>query len=365
MQVAGDNNRVVLTGTTIGGAPGMVINGDSNSITIDAASRIGSYSGEGLEIAGDNNHAVNRGTIEGRVLYRDGSGNTFVNSGTVTGGTAFEGDAGPAIRLGPGSNGLVLQAGSVINGNVEGGGESLMTLQGSGSLTSDVSNFQTLTMEGPGAWDLGATAPSPAAPRLPAGRSWRTGCSRHQFRQRGRHARGCRDRRQRDGKREAARSLRVIRWERLRSMAMSRSTRARAFRWPLRRPVARARLNASGTASVGGASVQVLADPGSYPLNTRYTILSAGGGVVGTFADLSTSTNVTSPFLVPRLVYDPTNVFFTLGTDFVSAAITPNQRAVAGYLDRVAGDPGMQSLVGRLLGMSVPAGAAHVRLDGR
>jgi len=90
---------------------------------------------------------------------------------------------------------------------------------------------------------------------------------------------------------------------------------------------------ASGAATLTGGTVQVLAENQAYARQTRYTILTANGGVGGTFA------NVTSnlAFLTPTLSYDPNDVFLTLNrndTTFASVAQTPNQRAVAGALDR-------------------------------
>jgi autotransporter-associated beta strand protein len=85
------------------------------------------------------------------------------------------------------------------------------------------------------------------------------------------------------------------------------------------------KISATGSASIDGGTVQVLAQNGTYARQTRYTILSASGGVDGQF------TNVTSnlAFLTPLLSYDPNNVFLTLVRNditFASAAQTPNQR---------------------------------------
>jgi outer membrane autotransporter protein len=90
---------------------------------------------------------------------------------------------------------------------------------------------------------------------------------------------------------------------------------------------------AAGTTTLAGGTVQVLAQNGNYARQTRYTILTANGGVAGTFA------NVTSnlAFLTPTLSYDPNDVFLTLNRNdasFASVAQTPNQRSVAGALDR-------------------------------
>jgi outer membrane autotransporter protein len=91
-------------------------------------------------------------------------------------------------------------------------------------------------------------------------------------------------------------------------------------------------ISATGAASIDGGTVQVLAQSGTYARQTRYTILTASGGVDGQF------TNVTSnlAFLTPLLSYDPNNVFLTLirnDITFASVAQTPNQSAVATALD--------------------------------
>src|SRR5262249_54376713 len=57
------------------------------------------------------------------------------------------------------------------------------------------------------------------------------------------------------------------------------------------------------------------------------------GGVIGTFAGVTSNL----AFLTPTLTYDPNDVFLTLNRNditFASVAQTPNQRAVAGALDR-------------------------------
>jgi outer membrane autotransporter protein len=90
---------------------------------------------------------------------------------------------------------------------------------------------------------------------------------------------------------------------------------------------------ASGAATLAGGTVQVLAENQAYARQTRYTILTASGGVGGTFAGVTSNL----AFLTPTLSYDPNDVFLTLNRNditFASVAQTPNQRAVAGALDR-------------------------------
>src|SRR5262249_4406378 len=90
---------------------------------------------------------------------------------------------------------------------------------------------------------------------------------------------------------------------------------------------------ATGTATLAGGTVQVLAQNQAYARQTRYTILTANGGVTGTFAGVTSNL----AFLTPTLSYDPTDVFLPPTRNDIpsaSGAQPPNQRAVAGALDR-------------------------------
>ena len=97
------------------------------------------------------------------------------------------------------------------------------------------------------------------------------------------------------------------------------------------------RISATGTATLAGGTVQVTAGQGSYDNRTRYTILSATGGVSGGFSGVTAN----FAFLSPTLSYDPTNVYLTLGRNavaFPDVAGTRNQANVAGAVQ--AGGPG-------------------------
>ncbi|ODA66291.1 Extracellular serine protease precursor [Methyloligella halotolerans] len=95
-------------------------------------------------------------------------------------------------------------------------------------------------------------------------------------------------------------------------------------------------INASGTATINGGTVSVLAQSGTYATGTQYTILTAAGGVTGQFSTVTAN----FAFLDPTLSYDANNVYLLFGqaASFVSAARTPNQRAVAGALDALPTD---------------------------
>ncbi|SEF15075.1 outer membrane autotransporter barrel domain-containing protein [Rhizobiales bacterium GAS191] len=100
---------------------------------------------------------------------------------------------------------------------------------------------------------------------------------------------------------------------------------------------------ATGKATISGGTVQVIADPGTYLPSTRYTILTANGGISGTFAQLSASANFTanSVFVTPALSYDANDVFLSLAqAPLASLALTSNEVASAGAIQALgAGNP--------------------------
>ncbi|WP_292236685.1 autotransporter domain-containing protein [Mesorhizobium sp.] len=90
-------------------------------------------------------------------------------------------------------------------------------------------------------------------------------------------------------------------------------------------------ISATGTVTLSGGTVDVIAYP-DYALGTTYTIVTAAGGVTGTFD--SASLEGGSVFIAPTLTYDANNVYLDLAkTSFASVAMTPNQIAAAGGAD--------------------------------
>jgi len=119
------------------------------------------------------------------------------------------------------------------------------------------------------------------------------------------------------------------------------------------------RINVTGTATINGGSVQVLAQQGTYARNTTYTILNATGGVSGTYSAVTSN----FAFLTPSLQYDSNNVFLTLlqsNSAFAAGAQTPNQFAVGTALDRAnstaTGD--FNTVLNALSGLSTTQGPA-------
>jgi autotransporter-associated beta strand protein len=92
-------------------------------------------------------------------------------------------------------------------------------------------------------------------------------------------------------------------------------------------PSAADRTNVTGAATLGGATVNALFASGSY-ITKQYTIVSAVGGISGTFGSL-VNTNLPSP-LVASLSYDANNAYLNL--DLALSQLTGlniNQRNVA------------------------------------
>ncbi|MBI1181284.1 MAG: autotransporter domain-containing protein [Alphaproteobacteria bacterium] len=118
----------------------------------------------------------------------------------------------------------------------------------------------------------------------------------------------------------------------------------------------------TGTASIAGGTVQVLAADGDYAASTTYTILTATAGVVRAgptdgFAGATTDL----AFLTPVLSYDDNTVFLTLirnDVDFSAIGQTPNQVAVG---RAASGLDAAGPIYGGLL--MLDAGGARAALD--
>jgi autotransporter-associated beta strand protein len=109
------------------------------------------------------------------------------------------------------------------------------------------------------------------------------------------------------------------------------------------------RIVATGTVTLNGGTVSVLAAPGAYAPTTRYTLIEAAGGVAGVFDGVSSNL----VFLEPSLDYDANNVFLQLSRraqGFVLDGQSVNQQAVAAWLTAAQDAPALATLVTDLLG---------------
>lgn len=105
-------------------------------------------------------------------------------------------------------------------------------------------------------------------------------------------------------------------------------------------------ITVAGTASVNGATVESLQGGGNYLPTSRYTILTANGGVSGTFGDVSSNL----AFLTPTLAYDANHVYLDLARNdvrFAELAQTRNQLSTATAVESQGfGAPVYDALVG-------------------
>jgi hypothetical protein len=121
-------------------------------------------------------------------------------------------------------------------------------------------------------------------------------------------------------------------------------------------------LQVTGAAILGG-TLQLNLLSGFQPkISDQLTLVAAGGGVSGKFANLLDSF---SPVITPELIYGPNTVLLEFSSNFGSFALTPNQRAAGNLLDRVAFNPKTAELISFLFNEPVAttrAGGARLRL---
>ena len=106
------------------------------------------------------------------------------------------------------------------------------------------------------------------------------------------------------------------------------------------------KLTVGGTAALSGGTVQVIAGNGITPAS-RYTILTAQGGVQGAFAQVTTTSNLA--FLSPSLSEDANDVFlnFKAMSNLTSVANTPSQTATASALQALGSGALFNAVIGQ------------------
>lgn len=126
-------------------------------------------------------------------------------------------------------------------------------------------------------------------------------------------------------------------------------------------PTAADRVNVSGTATLGGATVNASFASGGY-VDRQYTIVNATGGVVGTFGTL-VNTNLPSGFR-SSLGYDSNNAYLNLVLDYtpgpspdINSGLNRNQTEVANALSGYFARTGSIPIV---FGALTPAGLSAV-----
>jgi outer membrane autotransporter protein len=113
-------------------------------------------------------------------------------------------------------------------------------------------------------------------------------------------------------------------------------------------------VDVAGVATLGGAGTVAVAADGDWKVSTRYTVLSAGDGVAGTFGGVTSN----FAFLDPSLAYDANNVYLTMARNDVSmpdvqlafpdVVVNDNQKAVAGAVEALGDGNAVYDAVVRL-----------------
>lgn len=118
-------------------------------------------------------------------------------------------------------------------------------------------------------------------------------------------------------------------------------------------------LTVGGAANLNG-QVSVLGVRGGYVTKARETLLTAFGGVSGTFANLRSAPNV---FLQASLAYDPNNVFLDITRIDVSRAVSALALPRPTQASAVRVEAAMSAIDGQLAGQATP-GIGQGFIDG-
>lgn len=101
-------------------------------------------------------------------------------------------------------------------------------------------------------------------------------------------------------------------------------------------PTASDKIIVTGTAQINtGTSLNLIVDPGTYTVGTSYQLLTAAGGLTGTYSAVSTSNY--SQNIVFNEHYSAKSLQLTVASDLLKVAQTPNQIAVASVIDQASG----------------------------
>ncbi len=121
-------------------------------------------------------------------------------------------------------------------------------------------------------------------------------------------------------------------------------------------------LQVNGTATLEGGTLKMVLTSGEYALGNHYALLSATGGITGTFDALDTS--AVSPFLGFKVGYAANGISVDVGRglSLAAAGTTPNQRAAGAAVDTLAIGQGLTQPLVQLF--PAQAMAALDQLDG-
>ncbi|MBR1147028.1 autotransporter domain-containing protein [Bradyrhizobium sp. AUGA SZCCT0431] len=339
------NNTINIEGTVFGnavGAKGINVGGTSASNTFNILAGGSVIGSQGVTFTAGGNTINNDGTISGSAdtgITGSTGVDTVFNSGIVTGG------GGGAINLNDGADSLTLASGSSITGNVLGGtGIDTLGFGGTGNATFNLANlggglqydeFELLRKTGTSVWTLTGTTAFNGATTVEAGGLIVNGTLPSVVTVNGGYLGGTGT----IGGLVANNGGTVAPGNSIGTTNVNGNVTFNAgsiYQVEINAAGQSDKIAATGTATLNGGTVQIAPLGTGFVANTQYTIVTAAGGVTGTFASLAP---LTAPLVSGQLSYDANNVYFTLqqiagfGTLSLSG-LTPNQAAVAGALDQ-------------------------------
>lgn len=337
-----NGNLVNIRGTAVGtgaNTTGLRIGGNANVVTVYQGGSIGGGH-TGVQFIAGGNTLINAGTISGGffIAIQGSAGtDTILNSGTISGGGSG------AIDLFGGDDVLTLAPGSTITGFVRGGaGTDTLNFGGAGSATFDLGTlaaglqydeFEQLTKTGASVWTLTGTTAFNGATTVDAGGLIVNGTLPSVVTVNGGYLGGT-------GTVSGIvvnNGGMVATGNSIGTLNVSGNVAFNAgstFQVEINAGGQSDKIAATGAATLNGGTVQIVPLGAGFLANTQYTILTATGGVNGTFATLTTAG---SPLVSGQLSYDANNVYFLLqqiGGFGTLSGLTPNQAAVAGALDQ-------------------------------
>ncbi|MCA1532682.1 autotransporter domain-containing protein [Bradyrhizobium sp. NBAIM03] len=380
-----NDNLLNIRGTAVGtggNTTGLRISGTSSGnvvLVYDSGSIGGGHTG--VQFIAGGNSLVNGGTISGGfflAIQGSSGSDTIFNAGTISGGGSG------AIELNGGDDQLGLAPGATITGNVRGGsGTDTLNFGSIGSAMFDLGNlgpglqydeFEQLKKNGNSVWTLTGTTAFNGATTVDAGGLVVNGTLPSVVTINGGYLGGTGT----VGGIVVNNGGMVAPGNSIGTLNVNGNVAFNAgstFQVEINPAGQSDRIAATGTATLNGGTVQIVPLGAGFIANTQYTILSAAGGVSGTFAALTSSG---SPLVTGQLSYDANNVYFLLqqiGGFGTLSALTPNQAAVAGALDQaqLGGASGpLATAINTLAALNTPgikAGlddlAGQIHADGR
>ena len=301
----------------------------TNDGLIEASLAAGSGSAIELDAGGS---VANSGTIRSNSTNGTDAGISFTGAGSVTNSGTIESLGGGRAILfrGSGEHSLILDTGSVLGGAVQGGsGADHLVLMGSGSETLDrFTSFETLDVQGV-AWSLdGAGGFSSSADLSSGSLSIEGELTSPTFAVASGAVLG--------GNGTIVANVTnngdIAPGDLIGTLTINGDyiqAAGSTYTVETDQSPAADLIDVSGTATIeGGSGVEVVTAPGLYDVGHRYTILSAGGGVSGTFSTLTDD----APFTDFALAYDANDVYLDVtrsSVGFEDIAETANQSHVA------------------------------------